>query len=53
MEFDPVRGRKQAGRRPAMIVSPDLFNGPSRLHIAEEAIRVLQAVRAFVAHAKM
>ncbi len=24
--FDPVRGREQAGRRPALIVSADVFN---------------------------
>jgi mRNA interferase MazF len=31
-EFDPVRGREQAGRRPAVVVSIDLFNqGPGQL----------------------
>lgn len=31
-DFDPVRGREQAGRRPAVIVSTDLLNqGPSDL----------------------
>lgn len=30
--FDPVRGREQAGRRPALIVSTDIFNqGPGGL----------------------
>jgi len=26
MEFDPTRGREQAGRRPALVVSRDPFN---------------------------
>jgi mRNA interferase MazF len=31
-DFDPVRGREQAGRRPAIVVSTDAFNrGPGRL----------------------
>ena len=31
-DFDPVRGREQAGRRPALIVSADVFNrGPGRV----------------------
>ena len=31
-DFDPVRGREQAGRRPAVIVSTDLLNqGPGDL----------------------
>lgn len=31
-EFDPVRGREQAGRRPAVIVSADRFHqGPAQL----------------------
>jgi mRNA interferase MazF len=31
-EFDPVRGREQAGRRPALIVSADVHNrGPGEI----------------------
>ena len=31
-DFDPVRGREQAGRRPAVIVSADILNqGPGAL----------------------
>jgi mRNA interferase MazF len=33
-ELDPVRGHEQAGRRPALVVSPDRFNqGPAGLVI--------------------
>lgn len=32
MEFDPVRGHEQGGRRPALIISTDILNsGPSSL----------------------
>ena len=32
VDLDPVRGREQAGRRPALVISVDLFNrGPSGL----------------------
>lgn len=31
-DFDPVRGHEQAGHRPALVVSADIFNaGPARL----------------------
>lgn len=29
-EFDPVRGSEQAGRRPALVVSMDIYNAASR-----------------------
>jgi mRNA interferase MazF len=33
-DFDPTRGREQAGKRPALIVSTDRFNsGPAQLVI--------------------
>jgi len=31
LEFDPQSGREQAGRRPALVLSPDFYNQPSRL----------------------
>ena len=34
-EFGPVRGHEQTGRRPALVISIDLFNsGPTELAIA-------------------
>ena len=29
--FDPVRGHEQAGRRPALVISPVFYNAKSRL----------------------
>jgi mRNA interferase MazF len=35
IEFDPIRGREQAGTRPGLVVSVDIFNhGPSELAVA-------------------
>jgi mRNA interferase MazF len=31
LEFDPQAGREQAGRRPAVVLSPASYNGPSGL----------------------
>jgi mRNA interferase MazF len=32
VDLDPVRGREQAGKRPALVVSTDIFNhGPAEL----------------------
>jgi mRNA interferase MazF len=33
LEFDPPAGREQAGRRPALVLSPAAYNGPSGLAI--------------------
>jgi mRNA interferase MazF len=33
LTFDPQAGREQAGRRPALVLSPASYNGPSRLCI--------------------
>jgi len=35
VDFNPTRGHEQAGRRPVLVVSEDLFNrGPARVVIA-------------------
>jgi mRNA interferase MazF len=31
LSFDPQAGREQAGRRPALVLSPSLYNGRTRL----------------------
>ena len=31
LSFDPQAGREQAGRRPALVLSPAAYNGPARL----------------------
>ena len=33
LEFDPQAGHEQAGRRPALVVSPALYNGKSGLMV--------------------
>lgn len=33
LEFDPQTGREQAGRRPALVLSPSAYNAPSGLAI--------------------
>lgn len=34
IDLDPIRGREQAGRRPALVISADLFNqGPAGLAV--------------------
>ena len=34
IDFDPQTGREQAGRRPALVLSPAIFNGKSGLAFA-------------------
>ncbi len=31
LEFDPQSGHEQAGRRPAIVLSPDFYNRPAQL----------------------
>jgi mRNA interferase MazF len=46
VNFDPVIGREQAGARPAVIVSVDLFNeGPADLVVAIPLTRTLRKIR--------
>ena len=46
VDLDPVRGREQAGRRPAMIVSVDPFNeGPADLVVVIPITRTERRVR--------
>jgi mRNA interferase MazF len=33
LDFDPQAGHEQAGRRPALVLTPALYNGPSGLAI--------------------
>jgi mRNA interferase MazF len=33
LEFDPQAGREQAGRRPALVLSPASYNGPTGLAV--------------------
>jgi mRNA interferase MazF len=50
IDFDPTRGREQAGKRPALIVSDDLFNtGPAGLVIALPLTTKSKGVRSHVA----
>ena len=34
LSFDPQAGREQAGRRPALVLSPGTYNGRTRLALA-------------------
>jgi mRNA interferase MazF len=46
LDFNPTRGREQAGHRPALIVSVDLFNrGPADLVVAIPLTRTDRQVR--------
>jgi len=46
LDFDPTKGREQAGRRPALITSVDLFNhGPADLVVAIPLTRSERSVR--------
>jgi mRNA interferase MazF len=46
LSFDPTTGHEQAGVRPALIVSVDLFNaGPAELIVAVPITRTHRAVR--------
>ena len=49
IDFDPVVGHEQGGRRPGLIVSVDAFNaGPSQLVFAIPITRTQRRVRAHV-----
>ena len=46
LNFDPVKGHEQAGSRPGLIVSEDLFNsGPAELFLAIPITRTARGVR--------
>ena len=46
IDFDPVRGHEQAGRRPGILLSTDLFNsGPAGLHVVLPITRSDRRVR--------
>ena len=46
LDFDPIMGREQAGFRPALILSVDLFNvGPSELMVAVPITRTERKIR--------
>ncbi len=45
IDFDPIRGHEQAGRRPALILSMDAFNaGPAGLVVAIPITKTIRAV---------
>src|SRR5437879_3840690 len=45
-DFDPIKGREQAGRRPALVMSVDTFNrGPAELVVAIPLTRTERKVR--------
>jgi mRNA interferase MazF len=49
IDFDPTRGHEQAGKRPALIVSDDLFNtGPAKLVIVLPLTTKSKGVRSHV-----
>jgi mRNA interferase MazF len=46
LDFNPIQGHEQAGHRPALIVSVDLFNqGPAELVVAIPLTRTDRRVR--------
>jgi len=46
LNFDPTIGREQAGARPALIISVDLFNeGPAELVVAVPITRTPRGIR--------
>ena len=50
IDFDPTRGHEQAGKRPALVVSDDVFNaGPAGLVIALPLTSKAKGVRSHVA----
>lgn len=50
VDLDPVRGREQAGRRPALVLSEDLYNaGPSDLVVVLALTTRLRALPTQVA----
>jgi mRNA interferase MazF len=45
IDFDPIRGHEQAGRRPALILSVDAFNaGPADLVVTVPITKTLRAI---------
>ena len=51
VELDPVRGREQAGTRPALVISKDGFNSsPSRLCVVAP---ITSTRRGFMAHVQI
>lgn len=48
-DFDPTRGREQAGRRPALVLSPAAFYRASRFVAASIPAAVLAEARAKLA----
>ena len=49
-ELDPVRGHEQGGRRPAVVISTDLFNrGPAGLIIALLITSTYRGIRSHLA----
>ena len=49
VDLSPVRGHEQAGRRPALIVSDDLFNrGPAGLVIVAPITSTIRAIPSHV-----
>jgi len=49
MDLNPTRGREQAGRRPVLVVSEDLFNrGPAGLVIVLPMTSILRNVPSHV-----
>jgi mRNA interferase MazF len=50
IDFDPTRGHEQAGKRPALVVSDDVFNGgPAGLVIALPLTTKAKGVRSHMA----
>ena len=46
LDFDPIIGREQAGFRPALVLSVDLFNaGPAELVVAIPITRTQRKIR--------
>lgn len=45
VDFDPIAGHEQAGKRPALIISADAFNrGPQRLVIVVPLTRTIRSL---------
>lgn len=50
VDFDPIKGHEQGGRRPALVVSVDVFNsGPAELVIVLPITSKAKGVRSHVA----
>ena len=49
IDFDPIRGHEQAGRRPALILSVDVFNASP----ADLAVPSTKTLRAIPTHVRM